>query len=94
MIRPSTTRTRARCSAIVASVAQARPSAVDAALLASIRDASRAFHPAALAAFDGTAAAPARAGVRGGASPSVVPLLNKHSYWSLFTSLGGSDPRG
>ena len=61
----------------VASVARARPSAVDGPLLASIRDALRAFHPAALAAFDGTAAAPA---------------ARSSSFGGRRISLGGPSP--
>ena len=58
----------------VASVARARPSAVDSALLAAIRDALKTFYPAALAAFDGTAAAPAaRSSSFGGRRISLGP---------------------
>ena len=61
----------------VASVARARPSAVDSTLLAAIRDALRTFHPAALAAFDGTAAAPA---------------ARSSSFGGRRISLGGPSP--
>ena len=61
----------------VASVARARPSAVDSTLLAAIRDALKTFHPAALAAFDGTAAAPA---------------ARSSSFGGRRISLGGPSP--
>ena len=61
----------------VASVARARPSAVDSALLAAIRDALKTFHPAALATFDGTAAAPA---------------ARSSSFGGRRISLGGPSP--
>ena len=57
----------------VVAVARARPSAVDAVLLAAIRDALRAFHPGALAAFDGTDAAPTTRGSSFGRRISLGP---------------------